>query len=363
MTDARTLAHRLGEEAPTTARIRLAFGDCRIDVESNAPSLLDELVEYYAAFDDPSRHDDPPTFVVRAHQMEPPALGLDYTHWRREPGKDRGKEAFFDLPDGRAVLKVRTDMQFLVTPALRVAAGDCLTNPNQIVNFINFQYTTWHMNRGRALCHAAGVVKEGRGLALASLSGGGKSTLALRLIGEGMDFASNDRVMIARDGAGHAMWGVPKHPRINPGTILNDPKLTGILTPEREAELRKLPREELWALEEKYDAIIDRVYGPGRVTIQASLHALLVLAWSPRSDEPARFEDVDLARDRDVLDAIMKSPGPFFLPDEGPWLQGFEPPDPEPYLAALRDLPVVVARGGVDFEAGAARTRELLGLE
>jgi HprK-related kinase B len=359
------LAARLAEEAPLRARLRLRFGGCRIDVESNEPALLDRLRAYYTAFDDGVEDGGPPDFDVRVHHMHPPELGLAYEHWEREPGKDRGKEAFVELPDGRAIRKVRTDMQFLVGRELRVAFGDCARNPNQIVNFVNFQYTAWHMNRGRALCHAAAVVQDGRALALVSLSGGGKSTLALRLVGEGFDFSSNDRVLAGRapDGACE-MWGVPKHPRVNPGTILHDPNLSGLLDPAREAELRRLPREELWGLEEKYDAVIDRLYGPGRIVVRAPLHALLVLAWSPKSREPARFEEVALREGSDVLDALMKSPGPFFVPDSPPRgarpARGYEPPDPRGYLDVLGGLPVLVARGGVDFDAGARRARDLL---
>lgn len=357
-----SLATQVAGQAPADARLELCFGDCRIRVESNAPSLLDHLRSYYAAFHDAGASSAAaPDFTVRAHQMPPPELGVAYEPWKREPGKDKGKEAYCDLQGGRAVLKVRTGMQFLVSRSLRVACGDCLANPNQVVNFINFQFTSWHMNRGRALCHAAGVVQAGRGLALASLSGGGKSTLALRLVGDGFDFASNDRVLAGRGPDGRPeMWGVPKHPRINPGTILNDPNLSPLVSAERARELRALPREELWALEEKHDAIVDRIYGPGRVALRAPLDALLVLAWSPASREPARFEEVDLARSPDVLSAIMKSPGPFFLPDAGPPPQGYEPPDEAPYLAALAGVRAVVARGGVDFDAGAAQARALL---
>jgi len=359
--DVAALAADVDARARAWRRLELRFGDCRIRVESNESKLLDGLRAYYAAFHDADAPPAGPDFTVRAHQLEPPDFGVAYEPWKREPGKDEGKEAFCDLPDGRAVLKVRTGMQFLVSAELRVACGDCLANPNQVVNFINYQFTSWHMNRGRALCHAAGVVRGGRGLALASFSGGGKSTLALHLVGEGFDFASNDRVLAGRRRDGRAeMWGVPKHPRINPGTILNDPNLDGLLATERARELRALPREALWALEEKHDAIIDRVYGPGRVVLRAPLDALLVLAWSPASREPARFEEVDLRRSPDVLAAIMKSPGPFFLPDDGPAPRGHEPPDEAGYLEALAGLPVVVARGGVDFEAGAARARSLL---
>ncbi|MEZ4331602.1 MAG: HprK-related kinase B [Myxococcota bacterium] len=357
------LAARLEREAPTTECLRLAFGGERIDVRSNSHALLDHLRTYFAAFDG-GDHARPADLVVRAHQMTPPELDLPYREWPREPGKRLGKEAFFDLDDGRAVLKIRTGMQFLVGPDLRVACGDCLANPNQVVNFIDFQYMAWLMNQGLALCHAAGVTRGGRGLGLAGLAGGGKSTLALHLISAGFCFTSNDRLLVGPrpTGQGHVMKGIPKHPRINPGTALANPDLVAILEPERRRALEPMPREALWSLEEKSDAEIDRLFGPGRVVLDAPLDAFLILAWSHRDPSPARFTRVDLATRPDLLDAVMKAPGPFYLPDSGPWPQGHAPPDAAFYLERMRGLPVWVAEGGVDFARGVDVAHEILDL-
>lgn len=379
----RALADRLERDAPVDERLSLCFGGQRIDVYSNSSALLGTLRGYFEAFDegDSEREAD---LVIRAHQMPPPDLGLDYREWSREPGKQTRKEAFFDLEDGRAVRKVRTDMQFLIGPGLRVAVGDCLANPNQIINFINFQYTAYLMNRGLVLCHAAGVIERRRGLGLAAVSGGGKSTLALHLMSAGLSFTSNDRLLVglaAGSGSGSGadsgadsgaeagpdggagaieMTGIPKHPRINPGTALANPDLRGILSDARRAELDRMPRNRLWELEEKYDALVDRLFGRDRVALHAPMTALVVLGWSHLSAEPARFERVDLAARRDLLETLMKAPGPFYLPDRGPAPTGYEPPDPKPYLEALAGLPVYAASGGVDFEAGVRFCRTLL---
>lgn len=355
----RAIADRIQREAPARERLPLCFGPQRIDVLSNSPDLLDGLRRYFAAFDEGDREREA-DLVVRAHQMEPPDLGLDYREWTREPGKQTRKEAYFDLEDGRAVRKVRTDMQFLVGRELRVAIGDCLAHPNQIVNFINFQYTAYLMNRDRVLCHAAGVVEKGRGLGLAAVSGGGKSTLALHLMSAGLSFTSNDRLLVGPGPGGVEMQGIPKHPRINPGTALANPDLAGIVSESRRAELERLPREQLWELEEKYDALVDQLFGPDRVVLHAPMRAFLILTWSHRSPEPARFERVDLEARPDLLDPIMKAPGPFFLPDQGAPPTGYEPPDPKPYLEALDGLPIYEASGGVDFEQGVAFARSIL---
>lgn len=354
-----SIAARFANEAPTTERLPLCFGGHRIDVETNSTELLERLRGYFRGFDE-GQGDRAADLVVRAHQVATPDLGLPYQEWSREPGKQTRKEAFFDLADGRAVHKVRTGMQFLVGPDLRVAIGDCLANDNQVINFVNFQYTSYLMNQNLALCHAAGIVREGRGLAMAGISGAGKSTLALHAISNGVDFASNDRLLVGPGETGIEMTGVPKHPRINPGTALANPDLRAIVPEARQKELEALPREELWELEEKYDAQIDLLYEGDRIVLHAPCRAFLLLTWSHRDDGPARFEEAKLADRPDLLDAIMKSPGPFYLPNEGPAPTGYDPPDPGPYLEALDGLPVYEASGGVDFEAGVAFCRSLL---
>jgi HprK-related kinase B len=356
----RAIADRVQREAPGTERLPLCFGGERIDVVSNSEPLVDALREYFAAFDEGGA-ERAPDLVVRAHQMAPPELDLDYREWTREPGKQGRKEAYCDLEDGRAVLKVRTGMQFLVGKDLRVAIGDCLANPNQVVNFVNFQYTSYLMNQDLVLCHAAGVVEDGRGLGLAAVSGGGKSTLALHLLSAGLCFTSNDRLLVGPGAAGVEMRGIPKHPRINPGTALANPDLAGIVSEARRAELEALPRAALWEIEEKYDALVDRIYGPDRIALRAPLTGFLVLTWSHWRGEPARFARVSLAERHDLLEAIMKAPGPFYLPERGQAPTGYEPPDPAPYLAAFEGVPVWEASGGVDFEAGVAFAREVLG--
>lgn len=358
------IREHLEQQAPCAHRTAFDFGGCRIGVAASSPDLVTWLERYYRDFapPDPDLELD---FEVRAHQV-PQDLDLDieFGEWTREPGKTLGKEAFYDLPDGsgRVVLKVRTGMRFLVGPGHRVAFGDCAANANQVVNFINFQLTSWYMNRDHALCHAAGIVQNGRGLGMASYSGGGKSTLALHLISRGADFCSNDRVLAHHGDDGNWMVGVPKHPRINPGTILGNPDLAGILPPERRRELEAMPIEELWTLEEKYDAVIGDLFGPGRIALRAPLDGFLILDWKPGGSEPCRVEPVRIDDEPQLLDAVVKSPGPFYWPEDAPPPTGYEPPQRAPYLAALSTVPFYVARGGSDFETAAAFCRERLGV-
>src|SRR5207237_28767 len=127
---------------------------------------------------------------------------------------------YADTCDGRVVTKTRTGMQFLLSRNELVAIGPCRQNPNQIVNFIISQYLGRRVDEGWALCHAAGVALQDRGMGIAARAGAGKSTLALHLMSSGLSFMSNDRLLIRKFGPRTELAGVPKMPRVNPGTLL-----------------------------------------------------------------------------------------------------------------------------------------------
>ena len=323
-------------------RLSIQVGACVIEIRSNSAPLVDWLIEYYGSLVCPH---SPPTLRVVAVQAEVPTLPLPFADWPRDAGKVGRKDAFVDITGGRVVRKVRTGMQFLVSDGIRLAFGDCLTNPNQVVNFVNSQHIAWLMGHGFVLCHAAGVVHDGAGLAIAGMSGGGKSTLALHLIRHGLSYTSNDRLLIRRDGTETRMAGIAKAPRINPGTALGNPDLRALLPAERQAELLELDEDELWELEEKYDVPIELLYGTGRTVLDAPLSGLLVLAWERDSSEPTDIRRVDLRARPELLDAVRKGPGPFVVTPPG--VSGAQPPDA--YHAVLDHIPVFEARGRLDF--------------
>jgi len=251
-------------------------------------------------------------------------------------------------------------MHFLLGRSELVAVGPCVKNSNQVVNFIISQYISRRLHEGWALCHGAGVAVSDRGIGIAARAGAGKSTLALHLISSGLSFVSNDRLLIRRAGPNEAaeMAGVPKMPRVNPGTLLNNADLAGILPAERERELRQLPTEKIWDIEEKYDVMIDRVYGPNRCHYRTELTALLILNWSNRSSEPARFDQVDISARGDLLSLVMKASGVFHRNVDGKTTA--ESLDPAEYVSALRGVPVIEATGRADFARGVGFCRELL---
>jgi len=173
-------------------------------------------------------------------------------------------------------------------------------------------------------------------------------------------FVTNDRLMVRADAPVPTALGIPKHPRINPGTILHNPRLHPGLTPERLAELAAMPSEDLWHLEEKHDLIVPKIYGSGRLQLSAPLTDFWVLNWRRDSALPISVSDVVLSDRPDLLGAIMKSAGPFYADAAGHFITDQTPLDPAAYLATLRNLRVCEVTGRVDFDALFDHGRRLL---
>lgn len=359
------LSRDLERQHPARHSLWLEFAGCEIQVRSNSEPLLTALRDYFGDLVQPDR-DAKPDVLIRAHEAPAPDFGHALLDWPREAGKVGQKEQFFDLPDGRVVFKVRTGMQFLLGRDDLVAVGPCLANNNQIINFINSQCISRRLHEGWSLCHAAGVALHspgggGRGIGIAARAGAGKSTLALHLISSGLSFVSNDRLLIRNGRGGAEMAGVPKMPRVNPGTLLNNPDLWGILAPARQRELEQLPREQIWDLEEKYDVLVDRVYGKGRTLYRADLVGLVILNWSWKdSSAQTRFVPVELAARRDLLELVMKSPGVFQRDAGGRSASETARPEPVRYLEAVRQTRIWEVTGRPQFDLGVSFCRRLL---
>jgi HprK-related kinase B len=361
------LALEAREKQPLEYKLELTLGGVGFAVASNSRALIERLNAYLRSYTEPAR--GPARFRLAAIQLsEPPSFDARFADWPREADKAGRKEEFYDTHDGRIIRKVRTGMQFLVSESDLVALGDCEKNDNQVINFVNTQYIRELVQRGYLLCHAAGLVnRQGRGLGMAGRSGGGKSTLMLHCMARSpYSFCSNDRLLVRDEAGAVDMQGVAKWPRINPGTALNNPALASILPEARQAALRELPLAELWGLEEKYDADIDRCFGEGRIALSGALAGFLVLNWR-HGEGPARFDRFDPFERTDLLKLIAKSPGPFHWPALEPveLPGGGRLPPYQTSLAAyaetLSRVPVYEATGGIDFERARAFCAELLG--
>ncbi|SNR89853.1 HprK-related kinase B [Humidesulfovibrio mexicanus] len=380
-----------------TARFPASFGfhlrleELSVCVRGNSQAVMDDLRAYFAPFASPGAAEaDISVLLLDAPAQEPPVPLAVRPHL---PGKRPDKERFADFPGadgavlGRLVRKQATGMLFLFGPggpasasglARNIAIGPCAANRNQLVNFICARYMERRVAQGWLLGHAAGVAlpldRGGAGLALCGFAGMGKSTLALHLAARGLDFLSNDRVLIepASPGHGPVLHGIPKHPRLNPGTALGNPELAPFLSRALPRSLRaayaNLPPQALYGIEDKFDAIIDECFSahkpaarstargaPGRFRLSAPLAGLAVLNWK-HGGGPMRARRVALAERPDLLPALRKPPGVFYLPHALARARLSK----TDCLAALSGVPTLELSGGSIFSAATEACLDLL---
>lgn len=339
----------LNGEVLLSRTLDLDLGECTLRVHSNSEILLERLNAYFSHLVTTLVQ---PDIEVKAIESMTPNLDVEFYDWRRETGKTGRKDSCYDFAGGRLIHKVRTGMVFLQSQTEKIAAGPCLENDNQVINFINNQYMTWLQQREWLICHASALIKGNKALAVAGFSGGGKSTLMLHMLEqEDTYFMTNDRLFIKHENDNALAAGIPKLPRINPGTIVNNPRLSSLIPKPRQQELMSLPKSELWELEEKYDVDIERYYGKGRIKATAPLSALLILSWHRDDKNALAVQQVDLQERRDLLAAVMKSPGPFYQRANGAFFSDELDFDEHAYIAALSETKVYEATGCVDFTA------------
>ena len=347
------LSSAIIHEHPVGGSIFLKLGGgIRIKVKSNSPELLVRLRRYFHEFITGGGTTD---ILIRAIETPPPEFPFPYTVKESDPGKTKIKEEYIDLIDGRIVRKRLTGMIFMFGHDTHIAVGPCVANDNQIVNFINNRFMERMLIKDGLLAHAAGISWNGHGMAIAGFSGTGKSTLSLRLLEEGATFISNDRLILRKEMFELRMYGIPKHPRVNPGTLLASPRLEWIIGDDDRLAIKQLPEDELWHLEKKYDVHVHEVFGADCFRLEAPLKGIVVLTWK-RNQEATSIRTVDFAERRDLLEAFMKPVGLFFNTDGG------EVPDfsPENYIIAMKHSPVFEISGGIDFRCAADFIRDYL---
>jgi HprK-related kinase B len=336
--------HALRQES-----VCIGLGGWSLRIRSNSTVLLERLADYFSHV---AVAGTAPGAEVVAIECASPRLDLDFADWRREAGKQGRKDSYIDLKGGRLIRKVRTGMVFVQGPDVGVAAGECLRNDNQVINFVNAQYMNHLQQDGWVICHAAGLVRNGQAIGLAGMSGGGKSTLMLHLLDDWQNrYLTNDRLFIRLlDGVVQAT-GIPKLPRVNPGTILHDPSLAPLIDDAERAGFAALSPDQLWDLEQKYDVPVQRLFGHAPVVAPQPLAAFVILNWRRGESAPVTLQRVDPASRPDLLGALMKSPGPFYQDSAGVFQRDDVPLDPARYLQVMRDTPTYEVCGGVDFAA------------
>lgn len=335
-------------------RLHLLMGDCHLEIHSNSKLLIAKLHDYFTACNVIETHQLSADVVIVAIERDAPELDLEFIDWKREADKTGRKDEYFDInrddcKAARVVRKVRTGMVFLQSEQTIIAAGPCIKNDNQIINFTNSQYMNWLQQKNWVICHASGLVYKGEGLAMAGFSGGGKSTLMLHLMNNpAFSFVSNDRLFIHSDKQ-TKMSGIAKLPRINPGTIVANPVLHSLMSSEKITDYQSMETSELWDIEDKYDVPINKIYGDQRIQYNCPLKIFIVLNWQRDSNEPVQLSKVDLGERRDLLKAIMKASGPFYINEQANFQQDNLSLDENAYLPILSKTTIYEAHGGVDF--------------
>jgi HprK-related kinase B len=266
----------------------------------------------------------------------------------QRPGA-RPKIAYYDRDGVRVVLKKRSGVVHYVWRERCYAVGDLIRHPQQLFNLVGLAFGRALRRKGHIALHASGVARGGSGTAFVGQSGSGKSTLALSLMEFGYDYVSNDRVFIGEAADGVEITGVPKWPRVNPGTLLASDRLRALMSLDEIAKYRTLSRAELWDLEDKHDVPLESVYGHGRLALRVGLEALYVLAWKAGGGPPAA-QPVAMDERAEALLPFVKT--------EAYDPSGSSASDAVKLSALLRDVPVYRVSGGADIPWLARRLLE-----
>ena len=331
------------KEFPVCCSFCLQFQDFRAKICSNDYKLLNELRSYFKQFttsEDVTIH-----CCITLHQGQVPNIPLDFESKPPEKDKKKIKEEFCKLANGKIVKKLASGIYFIFDREDFLAVGPCLEHTNQVVNFINQRFIEHKVNQGALLAHAAGVQKDGQGLAVAGNSGSGKSTLALQLLNYGFTFTSNDRLLLQQHPYGLRMLGVAKLPRINPGTALNNPKLQTLLPSAERSRLNSLPTQKLWELEDKYDVPIEDIYGQEKFFLNAPIDSLLFLNWSDKN-APLHLEKFCPRERLDLIEMLKKESDSFYCVN----CKTCTEHSIANYCEILEQIRMYELSGGIDFE-------------
>ncbi len=256
--------------APTGLRLR--FADVPIEVEASDDRLLRRLSAYFADFVSAAPRSRWPS-TLSLTEGEAPEVTAPLVLW-----DSRGKESYGDTDGFRLVRKDRTGVLIRIHGRDWAMEGPLNHNFSQVINAIGAMYGLRIMAKGAAMLHASYVARNGKGLAVVGQSGAGKSSVAVRLLEQGFDFVSNDRLILERAGKNTMGHGLPKLPRVNPGTLLGGERTRGMLDEEARARYEAMPREDLWNVEDKYDLDVERTLGR-RWLLNAPVACVLVLEW------------------------------------------------------------------------------------
>lgn len=330
------------KEVETPFQTTFSFNNCSYKITANTKEVIDKLNRYFKKW--LVNTNIKADYEIFAVETEVPEFDLEFKDYIT-PGKSKIKESSVETRLGILIKKNRTGMHFIENEGKHYIFGPTKSFTNQIINYAGALYMQHMLNDNTQLFHAAAVAKNNDGIVIAAPSGKGKSTTALKLLNEGLDFVSNDRVMLSKENESYVLYGVPKYPRVNPGTLLNNDKLKHLLSNPTKYE--NMSREELWQWEEKHDVFLEPIYGEDVYKLKAKAKALLIIDWGD-SNESLKLEKIKLQEHTYLLPEIMKLPAlytPKALTDKLNFKE-------DNYIEFLANLPVYRLHGEIDQAQG-----------
>lgn len=334
-----------------TRELTLTFNGLTLSVCADNPTVVEGLKDYYEGLTltGPGENQVEQRLILLDQQAD--ISGIEWTPVKAAKKSSLGlKEAYADKPRGRWIHKVRTGMILFQSLTDPMAIGDLSKHSSQVINFINNQFLNHQQRCGYLLGHASAFDIRGNTTAIAASSGGGKSTLMLKALEtEQVCFLSNDRVLFQPDKGQVRILGVPKHPRVNPGTLIHSKRLSALLPAAEHARFARMPQAELWPVEQKYDVLIPGAYGEGKTTLCGKLKNLILLDWSLASTAPTALSCVDITKTPEALEGLRKSRGPFYQDAYGRFPMDHTRPA-EFYAQYLDGVQVLRLTGVIDFD-------------
>lgn len=286
-------------------RVVLRFGSLTVAVATSDARIQDQLRSYFRGFavaKTTARAD----MVIEASLEHAQSPRMKLVPWDA-----RGKESFVDTDRGRLIRKDRTGVVITVEGRRWSIRGDLHRNFSQLLNLVGTAYGLSLMDLGGAMLHASAVVRSGRALAVIGQSGSGKSSVAVRLLERGFDFLANDRVIVESNASGVFAHGLPKLPRVNPGTLLAGKQTRSLIDERSRRRYARLSPSELWHLEEKYDLDVERALGRAW-TLSAPFACAFVLNWRLGGGDLV-IQQLEPGQAFDAIQTATKSFGPFDL--------------------------------------------------